>query len=257
MFFAINIKSTHITLNHGVPQGSPITPILFILYVSDLPLPTHEYKVHRSQFADDICDFTSAKQTRFIQQQLQNSINQIITYSGVYRIGLNAGKAAQIFFPGKRHTSEKNIKHVTINNTNISIHNKVKFLGVTFDSSLSFTTHIKLIASKAKHRIMRPHTASCAHTPHHAPTHHLQPVIRSISNHHESLMQNIRAPTFRIRPHRHHHRIIQKHKHLGRHPIQIHQKYPGPSPHIQSKCRQIWELFIHQTTSSTPFQSLV
>ena len=158
MFFSINIKSPHITLNHGVPQGSSITPIPFILYDSDLPPPTHEYKVHRSQFADDICDFTSAKQTRFIQQQLQNSINQITTYSGAYRIGLNAGTAAQIFFPGKRHTSEKNIKHVTINNTNISIHNKVKFLGVTFDLSLSFTTHIKLIAIKAKHRIMRLHT---------------------------------------------------------------------------------------------------
>ena len=184
MFFAINnIKSPHITLCHGVPQGSSISPILFILYVSDLPSPTHEYKVHRSQFAGDICDFTSAKQTRFIQQQLQNSINQITTYSGVYRIGLNAGKTAQIFIPGKRHTSEKNIKHVTINNTNIPIHNKAKFLGVTFDSSLLFTTHIKLIAIESQ-------------TPHHAPTHHLQPVIRSISSHHDSLIQNIRAPTF-------------------------------------------------------------
>ena len=159
MFFAINnIKSPHITLNHGVPQRSSISPILFILYVSDLPSPTQEYKVHRSQFADDICDFTSAKQTRFIQQQLQNSINQITTYSGVYRIGLNAGKTAQIFFPGKRHTSEKNIKHVTINNTNIPIHNKAKFLGFIFDSSLSFTTHIKLSQRK-------PNTASCAYTP--------------------------------------------------------------------------------------------
>ena len=132
-----------------------------------------------------------------MQQQLQNSINQITTYSGVYRIGLNAGKAAHIFFLGIRHTSEKNIKHVTINNINISIHNKVKFLGVTFDSSLSFTTYT--------------HQINCnqSQSSHHAPTHHLPPVIRSISNHHDSLMQNIRAPTFRIRSHRHHHRIIQ------------------------------------------------
>ena len=67
-------------------------------------------------------------------------------------------KRHRYFFPGKRHTSQKNIKHVTINNTNIPIHNKAKFLGVTFDSSLSFTTHIKLIATKAKHRTMHLHT---------------------------------------------------------------------------------------------------
>ena len=42
------------------------------------------------------------------------------------------------------YTSEKNIKHITVNNTNIPIHNKAKFLGVTFDSSLSFKTHINL-----------------------------------------------------------------------------------------------------------------
>ena len=90
-------------------------------------------------------------------QQLQNSIDQITTYSGIYRIGLNAGKTAQIFFPGKCHTSEKNIKHVTINNTNIPIYNKAKFLGVTFDSSL--------IQNKHQHNHIQSQTT------HHAPTH--------------------------------------------------------------------------------------
>ena len=113
--------------------------------------------------------------------------------------------------------------------------NKAKFLGVTFDSSLSFTTHIKLIAMKAKHRIMH--------------LHHLQPVIRSISSHHDSPIQNIRMPTFRIRSHCHQ-CIIQKHKHLGRHPI--HTKTSWTFPHIQSKCRQIWEPTI-QTSPPTPF----
>ena len=62
------------------------------------------------------------------------------------------------FFLVNATPPRKNIKHITINNTNISIHNKAKFLGVTFDSSLSFKTHVNLTASKAKHRIMRLHT---------------------------------------------------------------------------------------------------
>ena len=114
-------------------------------------------------------------------------------------------------------------------------------------STLSYLRLVTIIHNT--HQINR----NQSQTPHHAPTHHLQPIIRSISNHHDSLIQNIRAPTFRIRSHRHHHRIIQKHKQLGRHPIQIHQKHPGPSPPIQSKCRQILELTIHQTSPSTPF----
>ena len=146
----------------------------------------HDYKVHRSQFADDICDFTSAKHTRFIQQQLQNSIDQITTYSGIYRIGLNAGKTAQIFFPGKCHTSEKNIKHVTINNTNIPI--------FTFDSSLSFKTHINMTASKAKHRIMRLHT-----------------IYNQSYGPSPATMPRLYKTFVRIRPHHYHHRVVQKH----------------------------------------------
>ena len=77
---------------------------------------------------------------------------------GIYRIGLNADKTAQLFFHGKCRTSQKPTTHITINNTNIPIHNKAKFLGVTCDSSLSFKTHIKQIESKAKHRIIRLHS---------------------------------------------------------------------------------------------------
>ena len=233
MFFPINnIKSHHITLNHGVPQGSSNSPILFILYVSNLTSSTHDYKVHRSKFTDDICDFTSAKQTRFIQQQqLQSSINQITTYSGVYRIGLNAGKTAHICEKHQTHHNQQH-KHTNSQQRKIS-RNHLRFITIIYNA----------------HQI----NPNQSQTPHHSPTHHLQPVIRSINNHHDSLIQNIRTPTFRIRSHRHHHRIIQKYKHLGRHSIQIHQKHPPAFPHIQRKCRRILELIIHQTSSSTPF----
>ena len=133
-------------------------------------------------------------------------------------------------------TRPRKTSNTSQSTTKISIHNKVKFLGVTFDSSLSFKTHINLTASKAKHRVMRLHT-----------------IYNQSYGHHASPIQNVRSPSLRIRPHHYHHRVIQKHEHMGRHTIQIHKKQPPSSPHIPRKCLQIWEPAIHPTPPTTPF----
>ena len=61
VFFKIhNLESPKIKLNFGVPQGSPLSPILFILYVSDLPKPNNN-QTFISQFADDIKIYKTRK----------------------------------------------------------------------------------------------------------------------------------------------------------------------------------------------------
>ena len=73
---------------HGVPQGSPFSPILFILYVSDIPQPP-DAQVNLSQFADDIAICAQAPGIRSINLRLQKYLNQILTWCDRWRIKLD------------------------------------------------------------------------------------------------------------------------------------------------------------------------
>ena len=64
---------------HGAPQGSPFSPILFILYVSDIPQPLDAH-VNLSQFADDIAIWAHAPGICSINLRLQKYLNQILTW---------------------------------------------------------------------------------------------------------------------------------------------------------------------------------
>ena len=86
---------------NGVPQGSPLSPILFIPYVSDIPQPL-DAQVNLSQFADDIAIWAQAPGIRSINLRLQKYLNQILTWCDRWKIKLNPGKTHLINFSQKK-----------------------------------------------------------------------------------------------------------------------------------------------------------
>ena len=79
------LKSKRIKLNFGVPQGSALSAILFILYVAGIPIPTTK-QTYLSQFADDIKLYGWGKGFKTIQRNLQKSLDEIIIFCGKLRI---------------------------------------------------------------------------------------------------------------------------------------------------------------------------
>lgn len=123
----------------GVPQESNLGPLLFLIFINDLPLKLHCQVL---LYADDAKIFSSIKDTRDCEL-LQNNLNNWCTTN---KLHLNVNKCKLISFTRSRNPIMFNY---VINNTELGRVSSVKDLGITFDSYLTFNLHINLASSRA------------------------------------------------------------------------------------------------------------
>ena len=146
--------SREIAINYGAPQGSPISPLLFLLYVFKLPklLPN----TRRSFFADDFMIYSESSITRshLIQSNLQTSMDVQTLFNSDHRIILSCTKSVRVLFESRKSNRLKP-QDVTYNGQVIPSSSSVKFLGITFDSALTFRSHFRTVATLARHRLLK------------------------------------------------------------------------------------------------------
>ena len=134
--------SRETALNYGVPQGSPISPLLFLLYMSKLPklLPN----TRRFLFADDFMIYSESSLTRsdLIQSNLQTSIDDLTLFNADHRIIVSCTKSVRELFERQKSYRLKP-QDVTYNGQVIPSSSSAKFLGITFDSALNFRSHFR------------------------------------------------------------------------------------------------------------------
>ena len=144
-----NQCSDKVFLNAGTPQGSVLSPLLFLIYVNDLPIHPAN-KVEASQFADDLGLWTSHNNEKAIERRLQSTLSDLELWCSMWRIKLNAGKTQLIIF--NRRKSPPNIK-LTLFNQEIEQFDKVTLLGMILDKRLTLKEHFDAIRKKANSRI--------------------------------------------------------------------------------------------------------
>jgi hypothetical protein len=146
-----NAHSRSFRLRYGVPQGSVLGPLLFLLFINDLPdiLPP---SVHFSLYADDLAIWSLSPSVDTATSSVQAALNALQIWSQKWLLPLNVAKCEGSFF-----STDPRQAHLQVNlslfNTPLNFNPTPIFLGVKFDRTLSFLPHVRGVQSRSAPRL--------------------------------------------------------------------------------------------------------
>jgi ribonuclease HI len=144
-------------INIGIPQGSPVSPILFLIYIQALFKEIKSVQFRIPSYIDDIGIITTGKNAAENCKKLNTVVGKIFNWANQNATAFDKDKTELIHFFEK--IEDTTGKTVTLPDRTIVIPKKeVKWLGIWFDKSLTFKTHVEkrlALATRTLHNIIR------------------------------------------------------------------------------------------------------
>ena len=127
----------------GVPQGSVLGPVLFILFINDICNVSNLLTF--VLFADETKKFCSNENVEVLQATLNRELSKLFVWFSINKLSLNLGKTNYMLFRSRPPDLEL---HLKINNAEIPKVTATKFLGIIIDDRLNWKPHIQSVKSK-------------------------------------------------------------------------------------------------------------
>ena len=135
-------SSEPVDVTSGVPQGSVLGPILFLIYINDLP---DKIKSKCRLFADDSLLYRKITSQEDISQ-LQEDLDEVLQWCNIWNMTLNIDKCEHMNVTSKHAPSNSDYKLDQHHMTKVK---EYKYLGLHISDNLSWSTHINHIKNKA------------------------------------------------------------------------------------------------------------
>jgi hypothetical protein len=138
-------KSAFQSSHFGVPQGSILGPLFFLIYINDLVNSlTHTFPI---LYADDTNIFMSGNSLESLTDTFNDDLESLSEWLKSNRLSLNLTKTHSMVFSTNRHLRTQTIP-LQINGTMIDTVKCTTFLGVKIDNSLTWSEHITHVCNK-------------------------------------------------------------------------------------------------------------
>ena len=140
------VQSCWTDILRGVPQGSILGPLLFTIYVNDLPQSVVHGKI--KQYADDTTLYTVSDNITDLSNNLSMDLAGVTEWVERNGLQLNQAKTQMILLSRKKRSKELENVVVKLKGQEVARSRKVKYLGVWVDEGLTWVDHVEAVRRK-------------------------------------------------------------------------------------------------------------
>ena len=147
------VKSDLELVKYGIPQGSILGPLLFLVQINDLVKSIKHCNIQ--MYADDTVIYTSNSNISVIEQTLTSEMKNVSKWLDKNRliINLKKGKTESLLFGTAKRLSSKDPLQVYMNEQLINVADGYKYLGVWLEPTLNMSEHLRKVLGKANARL--------------------------------------------------------------------------------------------------------